>query len=190
MKGEYANETHFVTQNSAAKYVRVVTSDSWSHVPLTSFMLFSDGVEDLFVSHKTREVVQGANQMMEWLQKYPEEEANEYLLGNLEDVFKHKSWDDCTIGLMTLLAEDDEVDEINEVDQDAIATSNANRDETSNSVYPPTPTFCDSNVEAIREDALVPSYVKSLGGKKLVTKQSLIRRLFPSLGRLVTRRKN
>jgi hypothetical protein len=66
-------------------------------------MLFTDGVEDDFLDLKTGEVTQGGEAMLEWLMNNSEETIN-FALGNkLRAFFKERSYDDCTIGLVSFI---------------------------------------------------------------------------------------
>lgn len=104
MKGEHANTTFFVTDKDAAEQIDCYSSlDLAVPCKATAFMLFSDGVENSLITHQTGEIAAAASSMMQWLEKFPEKEVSQGLRNQLQEVFRVRSSDNCTIGLMALL---------------------------------------------------------------------------------------
>ena len=99
-KGEYANETFFVTGNNAAEHLRfgVLTEEKQN---VTGFAVFSDGSERLLYCHTTLAVAPAVAGMLDWHKQADEDTVSKALENNLTDVFRTKTNDDCSLVLLT-----------------------------------------------------------------------------------------
>jgi len=100
-KGEYANETWFVTSPGVLEHLKIYGSpfDPEPRTP-TGFVVFSDGAKRSLVDRRTGAVGPAASIMLNWLKEYPLEKVSKTLDQNTKTVFREQSCDDCTIVLM------------------------------------------------------------------------------------------
>ncbi len=99
-KGEFANETFFLTDNDAIKCIDIQSGMAGdSTPPPEAFALFTDGVEGSLVNRRTSEVSQVLANMFGWLLNNPEEEVALALENNLNQVFRERTGDDCTLAI-------------------------------------------------------------------------------------------
>ena len=108
MKGEFANETYFVSDRDAADRIRILRwgpgdgCDGESEGETANgYLLFSDGLETSLLHRTTLEVAPAASTMLSWLDKYPEVEVGASVERNLNEVFRLRTMDDCTLVLMS-----------------------------------------------------------------------------------------
>lgn len=100
-KGEFANETFFITDEDAATNLDIRTSTEVASGNLpTGFALFSDGVESSLVNRRSMEIAPALTTMIGWLIENSEEEVTKAIAQNLELVFRQKTGDDCTLALV------------------------------------------------------------------------------------------
>ena len=100
-KGEFANETWFVTSSDALEHLRVYGSPFNPELCKPSgFVIFSDGVESSLLDRRTGTVAPAASTMLNWLREYPADRVSSALEQNINTVFREQSYDDCTIVLM------------------------------------------------------------------------------------------
>ncbi len=101
MKGEYSNQTFFVTDKDAEEQIKFYSSiDDTNTTAPSGFMVFSDGVERLLIEMKTGEIAVAASNMMDWLRQYGETEVTTAINSELIELFKPRTSDDCTIGIL------------------------------------------------------------------------------------------
>lgn len=100
-KGEFANETFFVTDDDAAANIDI-QSGGLGHptAPPEAFALFTDGVEGALINRHTGEVSRVLARMFDWLRNFPEADVCVALENNLTDVFRQRSSDDCSLVLI------------------------------------------------------------------------------------------
>ena len=108
MKGEFANETFFVSDRDATDRMRILrwgpceACDSGADFePANGFLLFSDGLETSLLQRTTQAIAPAASTMLTWLENYPEPEVTTAVQSNLHDVFRLRTMDDCTLVLMS-----------------------------------------------------------------------------------------
>ncbi len=108
MKGEFANETFFVSDRDAADRMRILrwgpgeACDGESGFESADgFLLFSDGLEASLLHRTTQEIAPAASTMLTWLDNYPELDVEAAVQSNLNDVFRLRTMDDCTLVLMS-----------------------------------------------------------------------------------------
>ena len=99
-KGEYANETFFVTQNDAAEHLQFGVSTK-EIKDVTGFAVFSDGLERLLYCHTTLAVAPAITGMLDWHKQTDEDTVSQALEKNLTEVFRAKTNDDCSLVLLT-----------------------------------------------------------------------------------------
>jgi serine/threonine protein phosphatase PrpC len=99
-KGEYANETFFVTENDAAEHLQFGASTKEIE-DVTGFAVFSDGLEGLLYCHTTLAVAPAITGMLDWHKQADEDAVSRALEKNLTEVFRTKTNDDCSLVLLT-----------------------------------------------------------------------------------------
>ena len=100
-KGEFANETFFITDEDAAENLEVKLSVECDTVTAaTAFALFTDGVEVTLVNRHTRQVAPALAHMLDWLVGHAEDEVSQDLEEQLKSVFQQRTGDDCTLAMM------------------------------------------------------------------------------------------
>lgn len=100
-KGEFANETFFVTDNDAVESIDIQSGDAGAPTPLPeAFALFTDGVEGALVNRRTGEVSRVLATMFDWLVNNSEADVAAALETNLKDVFRERSGDDCSLAII------------------------------------------------------------------------------------------
>jgi hypothetical protein len=101
-KGEFANETFFITDEDAAINIDMQNSaDAGAGTLLRGFALFTDGVEASLVNRRSMQVAPALATMLSWLVTNPEEEVAKAIEQNLQGVFRQKTADDCTLALLS-----------------------------------------------------------------------------------------
>jgi len=100
-KGEFANETWFVTSSDALEHLRIYGSPFNPELcKPTGFVIFSDGVENSLLDRRTGTVAHAASIMLGWLPEHPPDRVSSALEQNINTVFREQSRDDCTVVLM------------------------------------------------------------------------------------------
>lgn len=97
--GEYRYETFFINEPEpkAVQHLRMACGELKSE---TSFLLTSDGCEDLLCQWDTRQPAAAAAAMCQWLAGYEEDIVEEALYKDLEERFSQRSEDDMSIALL------------------------------------------------------------------------------------------
>jgi len=99
-KGEFANETFFVTDNDAIESIDIQSGEAGDPTPPPeAFALFTDGVEGSLVNRHTGAVSKVLAEMFSWLMSNPETEVAAALECNLAQVFRDRTGDDCTLAI-------------------------------------------------------------------------------------------
>ena len=96
--GEYANSTFFVTDKGAASRLRIYQFDVTGTVGL---MLMSDGTAESLFNRSTKGLAPAVETMFGWARKLPAKKLSAILEQNLEQVFRAKTTDDCSIAILT-----------------------------------------------------------------------------------------
>lgn len=99
-KGEFANETFFVTDDDASQNICILKADSTENTSATSFFLFTDGLEASLVNRHTKQVAPVLCKMGTWLNHYTEAEVTQGLEEQVTKVFRERTSDDCTIAVL------------------------------------------------------------------------------------------
>jgi serine/threonine protein phosphatase PrpC len=100
-KGEFANESWFVTSPDAQEHLRVYGSPfNQGLCKPTGFVIFSDGVENSLLDRRTGTIAHAASIMIGWLREHLPAAVSRALEQNINMVFREQSYDDCTIVLM------------------------------------------------------------------------------------------
>ena len=108
MKGQFANETFFVSDRDATDRMRIIRWGPGEACDRASksesangFLLFSDGLETSLLHRTTQKIAPAASTMLTWLDNYPELDVEAAVQSNLSDVFRLRTMDDCTLVLMS-----------------------------------------------------------------------------------------
>ncbi|MDR3108269.1 MAG: protein phosphatase 2C domain-containing protein [Planctomycetaceae bacterium] len=100
LKGEFANETVFITSFGASRCVNINRSGIRAK-NLTGLALFSDGLERILYNHQTYEVALAVENMMTWQDKADEQRISGAIKQNITEVFRQKTDDDCSLIITT-----------------------------------------------------------------------------------------
>lgn len=104
-KGEFANVTYFVTDDDAPDSMRVRwAGDSANSGQPTAFALFTDGVEGSLINRQTGEVAPALDYVSDWLRVHSEDEVSAALARQLEEVFRGRTGDDCSLAVLSRLS--------------------------------------------------------------------------------------
>lgn len=104
-KGEFANETFFITDHDASTSIDVQTSNLYEReTGPVGFALFTDGVETSLLNRRSLHVAPALKPMLGWLIGNSEQEVSEAIKDNLLNVFRQKSGDDCTLALVSRIS--------------------------------------------------------------------------------------
>lgn len=97
--GEYRYETFFINEleSRAAQHLRMSCGELRSE---TSFLLTSDGCEDLLCQWDTSQPAPAATAMCQWLGEYDEDIVEKALQRDLAERFSQRSEDDLSIALL------------------------------------------------------------------------------------------
>lgn len=95
--GEFANETYFVTARDAVEHFRL--SAAKPEIPV-SILLASDGTTVSLLRRADQAVAPAVGRLCEWTIPRPRTEMNAALKVNLEEIFRQKTTDDCSIAIM------------------------------------------------------------------------------------------
>ena len=104
-KGEFANETFFVTDSDAIESIDIRSGEveaGDSSPPPCAFALFTDGVEGSLVNRHTGEVSKAFGGMFDRLLNDSETEVATALEYTLTHVFRERTGDDCSLALAVL----------------------------------------------------------------------------------------
>ncbi|MCX8063548.1 MAG: protein phosphatase 2C domain-containing protein [Candidatus Hydrogenedentes bacterium] len=98
-KGEFANETYFLTMDQAKKKMNVCVKEYKGKV---GFILLSDGAAESIYIRKTRSCNHKyCSQIFRWCDYYSKRKIEKIIKLNLEDgIFRKVSPDDCSIGVL------------------------------------------------------------------------------------------
>ena len=100
-KGEFANETFFVTDDDASKCIEIRSSAEFEDSgAVTAFALFTDGMEANLINRHTAQLAPALNYMFDWLLNNTEEEVTKALEEQIESVFRQKTGDDCSLAMV------------------------------------------------------------------------------------------
>ncbi len=95
--GEYANSTYFVTDKGAQSRLRIYQFEVRGKVGV---MLMSDGSAESLYNRSTGELAPAVATIFGWARKLPPKKLGMVLERNLEQVFRAKTTDDCSIAIV------------------------------------------------------------------------------------------
>jgi hypothetical protein len=102
-KGEFANQTYFVTDRDATRHCKLFKGGrTGPESTAYAFALFTDGLENLLIERRDGGLAPVFVQVFQWLRTYRPEEVSAALQENLLRVFRPNSslGDDCTLALL------------------------------------------------------------------------------------------
>ncbi len=96
-RGEFANETFFVTSADAISVfdIRMGLLDN-----ITGFALMTDGVASCLYSMRTNVLAPAVSTVWQWLEKYPSEIVNRQISKTISELFQPRTQDDCSIAFL------------------------------------------------------------------------------------------
>lgn len=95
--GEYSNSTFFTTTDSYPDRLRIIKGNI---VDSTGFILMSDGSDESLYDYKTKELAAVNAEIINWLNVGSSKEVKSALESNLNKIIKHKTHDDCSLGIL------------------------------------------------------------------------------------------
>ena len=105
--GEFSNTTIFTTSSQAESQTRLIkaTSDT-----IDGFILMSDGPEACLYDHKNKSLAKGLSYMLSDAANVPENIVEANINETMQETIVKRTFDDCSIVLMTKLAEHESVE--------------------------------------------------------------------------------
>jgi hypothetical protein len=96
-RGEYANETVFITSRKAPDALFLARGDVR---PYTAFALMSDGSATVLYDRRESRIAPAVRTIWGWLDRNTPSDVESALRHNLRDLFLEKSSDDCSLAIM------------------------------------------------------------------------------------------
>lgn len=97
-KGEFANETVFMTSSRAGALLQVTTGRA---PPIDAFIMMSDGAAESLYLRRERSLARAVDVLWRWHERHAPEVVAGALGSNLESVLRRKTKDDCSVVLLT-----------------------------------------------------------------------------------------
>lgn len=100
-RGEFANETVFLTSKHAARCFRYFSGVDF---PPLGFMAMTDGAAETLYIRRLREINQKfARQIFQWADHYPQERLQQIIQNNLNNgIFRQVTHDDCGLAVLRI----------------------------------------------------------------------------------------
>lgn len=99
--GEFANETVFVTSNSAVTDSKISTGAILErNRSIVGFIVMSDGPEAALYEKKSNRLAPSCSKLLKAASELDEKDMADQLRRTLEDVISQKTSDDCSIGIL------------------------------------------------------------------------------------------
>lgn len=105
--GEFSNTTIFTTSSQAESQTRLIKASSDT---IDGFILMSDGPEACLYDHKNKSLAKGLSYMLSDAAKEPEDIVNANIQETMQKTIVKRTFDDCSIVLMTKQAEHESVE--------------------------------------------------------------------------------
>lgn len=100
-RGEFANQTYFLTSDFAARCFEVKKGDCRD---VTAFSLMSDGAAEAFYRRRDKTLSRGVQQVSRWLAQYPASQIARQLEVNLREQVRERTDDDCSLAVLRHLS--------------------------------------------------------------------------------------
>jgi hypothetical protein len=97
-RGEYANETVFVTSANACARLQIRTLEAAS---VTGVILMSDGAESSLFSRQRQTFATAVETMATWVREGPRSEVEIAMKKNLVEILRRRTMDDLSVAIMT-----------------------------------------------------------------------------------------
>jgi serine/threonine protein phosphatase PrpC len=94
-RGQYANETFFLTGNNAFPHFRLAKVEQTG----SAFILMTDGAADSLYERSTGRIAPAAESFVGWLQAHPPRTAQRALHNTLSTTLRSRTHDDCGVGV-------------------------------------------------------------------------------------------
>lgn len=98
-KGEFINETVFVTSENAIDYFNLTVGD---FSEISAFVLMSDGAEEALYQRSSQSFAPAISTMATWVREYSRHKVERSLRSNLKNIIRTKTFDDVSIAILTL----------------------------------------------------------------------------------------
>ena len=96
-RGEFANETYFVTGGQARERIRVYTGEA---AGVDGFVLMSDGTAASFYDLRADRLAPAVQKLGQWLSEHPPSQVTDALTRSLAQQARAKTSDDCSLALL------------------------------------------------------------------------------------------
>lgn len=96
-RGEYANETCFITTQGSGMRLSIVVLPS---ADFDACALMSDGAEASLFDRRQQSFAKAMDTLAAWVKRYPETEVEQALARELEEALTRKTFDDVSIALL------------------------------------------------------------------------------------------
>jgi hypothetical protein len=100
-RGEFANQTYFLTSDHAAQCFEVKKGDCRDVI---AFSLMSDGAAEAFYQRRDKTLSRGVQQVSRWLEQYPASRIARQLETNLREQVRARTDDDCSLAVLRHLS--------------------------------------------------------------------------------------
>jgi len=106
--GEHSNETFFTTTKNALKHFRIYKNNLDN---ILGFILMSDGSYESLINKSTIEPTKANWDIFSWLldKNNSKEKIEEALKSNIENLFRKKTADDCSLNLLSISKTEEEL---------------------------------------------------------------------------------
>ena len=95
--GEYSNATFFTTTDNYPDRLKIIKG---SIVDSIGFILMSDGTDASLYDSRTKKLAPVNAEIINWLNVGSSKEVKSALKSNLNEIIKHKTHDDCSLGVL------------------------------------------------------------------------------------------
>lgn len=96
-KGEYHNSTFFTTVDNIQQHLRIYKG---LMEDIEGFILMSDGGDEALFNRRENKFSPAIRKIFDWLIDYSEDDINLILSKNIEEKFRLKTSDDCSVGVL------------------------------------------------------------------------------------------
>lgn len=97
---EFANTTSFITSSNAGEKFKIKKGDNTDKMTSNGFVLSSDGPSSSLYNTKENKFSKVGVQMLQWFDDNPSSDVQEAIKENIENFFKPKTHDDCSLCMM------------------------------------------------------------------------------------------
>ena len=101
-RGEFANETFFVTSGDALSVFEIRKGMLGS---ISGFAMMTDGVASCLYSPRTKLLAPAVSTLWRWLEKQPAKVVDQQMLKAIRDLFQPRTSDDCSLAVLKRISD-------------------------------------------------------------------------------------